>query len=392
MVIAGHAWRWMLACLAVPLAVCAQGPLSPDDVGGRQGEYVSVEGVVSQATLRQNGTLYLNFGGAYPNHVFTIKVLRGDSLPDLRGRRVRASGRVELAGNKPQIFLGSPDRLEILDSSDAGDETQTAPRSSVAAATRDPPPAQPRTPAATPKSGPLADLKPGKMFTFEAPLDEEEIKASKNNARVATVGVIVPENFDPRKTWPFFVVFASNDGKGLNVQRLPMYADLIVKNGYVGIAADGPLKPDGFGIEYEWAVLNAGMRVLESEWPGSSSWPMAMGGNSGGAKKASISAAIWTKKGRNVSGLFLGGCNQQYLSGVAEQIKAPPAVRKIPVYISNGRSDTVATPRMVDTVERGLKAAGFKHVRRETYDGGHGLNKDEFEKALRWFGEKQTAR
>lgn len=382
----------MLACLAVPLTVCAQGVLSPDEVGGHQGEYVTVEGVVSQAALRQNGMLYLNFGGEFPNHVFTFKVFHGDSLPDLRGRRVRASGRVESAGNKPQIFLGSPDRLTVLDSSGAGDDARTASRSSGAVATRDPAPVQPRVNAMPSKSGPLAGLKPGKIFTFEAPLDDEEIKATKKNARMATVGVIVPENFDPRREWPFFVVFVSNDGKGLNVQRLPMYADLIVKNGYVGIAADGPLKPDHSGIEYEWAVLNAGMRVLESEWPGSSSWPMAMGGNSGGAKKASISAAIWTKKGRKVIGLFLGGCNQQFLSSVAEQVKAPSVVRKIPVYISNGTTDTVATPRMVDSVERGLKAAGYKNVRRETYDGGHSLNKDEFEKALRWFAEKPAAR
>lgn len=369
----------MLAWLAVPVVVCAQDVLSPDQAGARQGEVVTVEGVVSQATRRPPDVLYLNFGGEFPNHVFSIKLFHGDSLPDLKGRRVRARGKVESAGNRPQMFLSSPDRLTVLDSSGG--------------AIREPAPSPPRaTTAATPKSGPLADLKPGKVFIFEAPLNDEEIKGAAKRAQVATVGVVVPENFDPRRTWPFFVVFVSNDGKGMNVARLPMFADLLVKNGYVGIAADGPDKPDNFGIEYEWAVLSAGLRVLESEWPGSATWPMAMGGNSGGAKKASISAAIGTKKGRNVNGLFLGGCNQQYLSSVADRVKAPASVRKIPIYISNGASDAVATPRMVDSVERGLKAAGFKKVRRETYDGGHGLNQAEFEKALRWFSDEKTAR
>lgn len=391
----GHAWRWVFACVALPLAVCAQDVLSPEQAAERRNEYVVVEGVVSQATLRPNGMLYLNFGGEFPNHVFAARVLHGDSLPDatsLKGKRVRVSGKVELAGNRPQVFLNSPNRITILSESGSERETQTKASPRESAAPADSASSQTSDSGFASKTGLLTGLKPGRIFKFEAPLNEEEIKATGIGVKTATVAVIVPENFDPRRPWPFFAVFVSDDGNGLNVARLPMYADVVVKNGYVGIAADGSTKPNRTIVGYDWATLNAGMRVLEAEWPGSYSWPLMMGGNSGGAKKASISAAVWAKKGRVVSGLFLAGCNQQFLTSVAREQKAPSAVKKTPVFISNGTQDTIATPMMVNRVEHSLKAEGYKTVRRETYKGGHNLNQDEFEKALRWFVDVQSAR
>jgi hypothetical protein len=77
------------------------------------GEYVVVVGVVSDAKVSSKGNAFLNFGGRFPNHVFTGFVPAGNPLAtdpwlmSLNGKRIRIEGIVELYRGKPEIKITS---------------------------------------------------------------------------------------------------------------------------------------------------------------------------------------------------------------------------------------------------------------------------------------------
>ena len=50
---------------------CQAAPIYPEEAGNHIGEDVSVSGVVEQVSVSKKGYAFLNFGGHYPNQIFT---------------------------------------------------------------------------------------------------------------------------------------------------------------------------------------------------------------------------------------------------------------------------------------------------------------------------------
>ncbi len=107
------------AGLAVTLATAGIADvISPSDAAQHIGETHTVEGVVAQVSISGKGTVFLNFGGSYPNHVFygVIFERNTDRFPDMRGlegRSVALTGEIGIYEGKPQIILSDPSQVAV---------------------------------------------------------------------------------------------------------------------------------------------------------------------------------------------------------------------------------------------------------------------------------------
>lgn len=111
----------MLALLfcALALVAPAQKPpvITPAEAAKHVGQEVVVRGTVSQIVLSVNLTTHINFGGLYPNHVFTATIFKAKQtqfpgVKDYEGKTVQVQGVVRLYKNKPEIVL--TERAQIL--------------------------------------------------------------------------------------------------------------------------------------------------------------------------------------------------------------------------------------------------------------------------------------
>ncbi|EEW24025.1 hypothetical protein [Rhodobacter ferrooxidans] len=104
--------------LALCLASAAQSEtISPQNAVYHVGEQTTVEGAIDQVSVSDKGTIFLNFGGRFPNEVFYAVVFEdyADLFPDARdmeGRIVAISGMIEMYKGKPEIILMSPDQIQ----------------------------------------------------------------------------------------------------------------------------------------------------------------------------------------------------------------------------------------------------------------------------------------
>jgi hypothetical protein len=106
---------YLLAALAnagAPRVVAAE------DAADHVGEYATVEGRVADVFTSDNDNTFLNFGAAFPRHVFSATVFARyrpefKDLHALEGRRVRITGQIRMYRDKPQIILESPSQLEV---------------------------------------------------------------------------------------------------------------------------------------------------------------------------------------------------------------------------------------------------------------------------------------
>jgi len=91
--------------------------LAPEEAIKHVGETASVEGVVVNVGHGKTGNVYLNFGAAYPNEVFTavIKSESAAAFPEadaLKGKTVTVTGVITLYKDKPQIVLEKREQLQ----------------------------------------------------------------------------------------------------------------------------------------------------------------------------------------------------------------------------------------------------------------------------------------
>ncbi len=98
--------------------VASAETISPQEASRHVGEFVTVEGVVSQVSRSKGGTTFVNFGGRFPNHVFYGVIFRSKidafrGIFSLEGRRVRMEGRIQMYKGKPQIVLSSPQQIQV---------------------------------------------------------------------------------------------------------------------------------------------------------------------------------------------------------------------------------------------------------------------------------------
>ncbi|MFN0075346.1 MAG: hypothetical protein ACKVY0_02615 [Prosthecobacter sp.] len=253
-------------------------------------------------------------------------------------------------------------------------------------------------------------IKPGVKAEFEAPLSEtllaklkKRIGSAKDSysdidMTKAAVGLFVPANFDPAKSWPIMIVSVTDSGRDKgkfpsSVKSMGSFIDAAKDLGWVVLAADCPgnLTP---GLPFNRCGLaEAGLEAMAAAWPNSKTWPIATGGFSGGAKYSGWLGGWFCEGGRQVLGMFMGGCNADMATMAIDEIKPPKKqFTAAKVFLSSGKEDKIAGPIPTAEVAKSLKRSGFDAVKVEAFDGGHEVNKAHVLAAMRWFAEPPTTK
>jgi hypothetical protein len=107
-----------------PGAAAALQPLviTPEEAAKHVGQTVVVRGKISQMVLSVNLTTHINFGGVYPNHVFTATILKAKQtlfadVRDYEGKDVEVQGLVHLYKGKPEIMLTERAQIRLAEDS-----------------------------------------------------------------------------------------------------------------------------------------------------------------------------------------------------------------------------------------------------------------------------------
>ena len=94
--------------------------ISPSEAANHIGEEVVVQGQVSQiGSSERSHTLFVNFGGRYPNHVFTVVIFSKNlqSFPEARsweGKVIKVRGKAQVYRGKPEIVLERVEQAEVV--------------------------------------------------------------------------------------------------------------------------------------------------------------------------------------------------------------------------------------------------------------------------------------
>lgn len=101
-------------------------PIAARDVSSHVGQAVVVEDAVAQVSREpESGFTYINFGGAFPNHVFRVVIpesVRARIAPAVLGaERLRVHGTPRLGPRDiPEILCSDPSQLSALDAGPVG--------------------------------------------------------------------------------------------------------------------------------------------------------------------------------------------------------------------------------------------------------------------------------
>ena len=98
--------------------VAAPMVVSPEEAAGQVGKTLTVKGKVDGQKSSKVGNTYLNFGGKFPNHVFSC-LFRAknftDPIPTYEGKVIEVTGMVTLYEGKPQIELTSLSAIRVIE-------------------------------------------------------------------------------------------------------------------------------------------------------------------------------------------------------------------------------------------------------------------------------------
>ncbi len=380
----------LFSALTVLLVPAEEVFIAPADAAAHLGQHVVVRGEVSQVRTIDSGMMFLNFGGRHPNSLFTA-VVRPPQAPDfaalgeLEGKTIDVIGTITEFSGRPQIELTNTEQIRTDVSSGEPAATSPDPSSEQSVA-----PVEPS--ASEPASGKFPAASTGRSTTLEVPLTpEEQASADKSPAGImpthAEVGWMPAPGLADGGEKKLFIVFSTDDGGGAHVRALPRFGGPANELGWSALAANGPVLEEKLKQPWHFTMIQAALRALEEEYPDLKKWPIAVGGNSGGAKRASLMAAYLSKEGYNMHGLFMGGSNDEFLIAAMDDLRAPLSTRQIHVFFSNGNEDTIAPADRVTGLVQRLKGKGFRNVRNEIFEGGHLLNEDSLKDAITWFNE-----
>lgn len=100
----------ILLCFIIP---CQAGDIAPADAKAHIGEVVTVHGTVDEVKVSAKA-IFLDFGGKYPNSVFTVVAFNmdwADALKAYQGKTISVNGTVVLYKGKPEIMLHKLDQI-----------------------------------------------------------------------------------------------------------------------------------------------------------------------------------------------------------------------------------------------------------------------------------------
>jgi Glycogen recognition site of AMP-activated protein kinase len=226
----------------------------------------------------------------------------------------------------------------------------------------------------------------GEVLNLEVPLSDkrraEAVKEGATNVHHAKVAIAVPQGFDPQKSWPVLIINNTEDYP--NIDSLNQFKQAALDENWVIMAADPPEAEKDKQDGWRWATIAAAMDYVVATWPAAKDWPIACGGMSGGAKNSTFIAAAFARDHHRLIGMLMMGCNQD-MASVAFHQSAPPNFLGVPVFLSSGKSDTIATPAQHEAVKNSLRGTGFQKVRLEHFDGAHDVYQPHIGEALKWF-------
>lgn len=239
------------------------------------------------------------------------------------------------------------------------------------------------------------DLVPGQKVVLPVELEKREIRWIKSSGlsgyEQAEAAIALPKDFAPGRPYPILITCVTGDRYLTNIEEMDKYWPAAVEAGWVVVTGWAPPSPQPDTRAYRRAVTVAALRTLQELIPASVDWPLAVGGFSGGAKNAAVTAAYLAQEGRSLIGLFMGGCNRDLATYALKKI-APDAnaFRQIPLFLSNGEADTVSTLAEAHEVRESLRKSGFASIRLGTYPGGHVLHQAHLHAALDWFSGRAS--
>jgi hypothetical protein len=218
----------------------------------------------------------------------------------------------------------------------------------------------------------------------------QDLAAEGGNPRVETGRAVLmfPPGFDPARRWPTLVVTSTSDFNRTSVMDAEWYRRPATEEGWVVLASDATIAPRIDSTQWRLAMLAAAIEAVRKDWPQSARWPMAFAGFSGGSKRSGVVGVMLAKTGSvRVCGFFLSGINEDRLGEAYRTYQPGRGFLEVPVWLSSGDRDPVATPQSHTLVKASLERIGFKHVRLEQFTGQHQLKMPEVRRALRWFRE-----
>lgn len=234
---------------------------------------------------------------------------------------------------------------------------------------------------------------PGATVRAQVPLtalEKSYVSEGWNRPPPYAVAVLaVPPAFDPKKSWPVLVAFSSSDKQHQNRDALEQYRDAAFAEGWVVIAGDGPKPARQDTSGWRAGTTLAALDALHRSFPGSEDWPLACAGGSGGAKQSGLMAPLLWLAGNRIIGIFLSGINEDRLSTGYRTYKPSASFLNIPIFLSIGAHDPIATPTQQIAVKYSMQRTGFHRIRPETFPYGHILLYSQVVEALRWFRELQ---
>jgi hypothetical protein len=236
------------------------------------------------------------------------------------------------------------------------------------------------------------EAKPGPLLEIQFPISKyfQDIAAQGGNLRPETGRAVLgfPPGFDPARRWPIMIVTSTTDMHRTSPMDAFAYKPPADAEGWVILAADAMIKPKFDSTPWRLASLGAALDAVRKDWPQSRNWPVAFVGFSGGAKRSCLLSAMMAKsRAVNICGLFLSGINDDRLTVAYRDYQPGPNFLNVPVWISGGIEDPIATTGLEGQVAANLRRTGFKNVRLERFVGTHQLKRSEIKLALRWFRE-----
>ena len=223
---------------------------------------------------------------------------------------------------------------------------------------------------------------------FPVPKYFQNIAAQGGNPVVQTGRAVLmfPSGFDPSRSWPILVVSSTSDFNRTSIMDAEWYRKPANAEGWIVLGTDATVSPRIDSTQWRLGMLGAALEAIRKDWPQSAKWPVAFAGFSGGSKRSGIVGVMLAKSGSvRVCGFFLSGINEDRLGESYKTYQPGRGLLEVPVWLSSGSSDPVATPASHNLVKASLERTGFKRVRLERFDGGHQLKMSEVRRSLQWF-------
>ena len=225
---------------------------------------------------------------------------------------------------------------------------------------------------------------------FPVPKYFQTVAAQGGNPIVQTGRAVLmfPPGFDPSRSWPILIVSSTSDFNRTSIMDAEWYRKPANAEGWIVLGTDATISPRLDSTQWRLGMLGAGLEAIRKDWPQSAKWPVAFAGFSGGSKRSGIVGVMLAKSGSvRICGFFLSGINEDRLGESYKTYQPGRGLLEVPVWLSSGSSDPVATPASHNLVKASLERTGFKRVRLERFDGGHQLKISEVQRALHWFRE-----